>query len=338
MSVRISDVALEAGVSPATVARVINKNGYVSDEKRQRIQKAIKKLGYVPNRIASGLRKSKPYFIGHVVEVLSENPFFSVICNAVNETAERAGYHVLTALRQGDACKERVVIENLISLMVDAIIFTGNIASDAATINWIESRGIAVVMIERPSLGSKVDAVLLDSYQGARTAMQHMISCGHKEFGFLGMQHSQHEVEYQRYQGFRNALQENGLSYHPEWVRYIPDYTVEFGRKETDLLLQQSSLPTALFIPSDVLACGALQSLYDHGLKVPDDISIVGFDNTLSSLCSPRLTSIDLQLEQAGAAAVNMILERKKGSRTGIKTVMLSPVLVDRGSVRRIEL
>lgn len=336
MPIKITDVALEAGVSSTTVARVINNNGYVSDEKRKSVHRAIRKLGYVPNRIASGLRNSKPFFIGHVVEVLAENPFFSVICNAVNTTAEKAGYHVLTALKQGDPLKERAVIENLVSLMVDAIIFTGNVSSDAATIEWIQSRGIDVVMIERPSVGSKVDAVLLDSYQGALMAMEHMISLGHKEFGFLGMKHNRHDVEYQRYHGFCEALESAGLDYHPEWVRYVADYTVEFGRTEMLSMLQERQIPTALFIPSDVVACGALQALYSQGIQVPSDISIVGFDNTLSSICSPTLTSIDLQLEQAGATAVEMILERKNGLRMGVKTVTLSPMLIDRESVKRI--
>jgi len=334
VSIRISDVAQEAGVSPATAARVISNKGYVSDKKRAQVEQAIKKLGYVPNRIASSLRTNKPYFIGHVVEMPAENPFFSVICNTINETAEKAGYHVLTALKQGTQAKERAVIENLISLMVDAMIFTGNTASDADTIDWIQSRGISVVMIERPSYGSRVDAVLLDSYRGATLAMEHMIARGHREIGFLGMKHGQHEVEYQRYHGYRTALADHGLEPGPEWVGFVPDYTVEHGRQAINEMLRGGKIPTSLFITSDVLACGALQALYEHGIKVPDDLSIVGFDNTLSSICSPRLTSIEMQLEQAGAAAVEMILERKEGLRTGVKKVMLSPVLVDRGSVR----
>ena len=336
MSIRISDIARAANVSPATVARVVNNNGYVSEEKRQLVNQAIDELGYVPNKIASGLRRSKPYFIGHVLQVSSENPFFARICNAVNETAEKAGYHVLTALKQTDVMKERAVIENLIGLMVDAIVFTGNTVSDAATINWILARDIPVVMVERPRHGSQVDAVLLDSFQGASMAMEHMIMKGHKDIGFLGLKYEKHEVEYQRYRGFSSAMAAHGLKIREEWVRYAPDYTVEYGRQAMAEMLLSKKLPTALFITSDVVACGALQALYEKGLHVPEDMSIVGFDNTLSSLCSPQLTSIEMQLEQAGATAVEMIMERKKGARVGVKTVMLSPILVDRGSVKQM--
>ncbi len=336
MTIRISDIAKAANVSPATVARVVNNNGYVSEEKRQQVNKVIDELGYVPNKIASGLRTSKPIFIGHVLQVSPENPFFARICNAVNETAEKAGYHVLTALRQPDTSKERAAIENLIGLMVDAIVFTGNTASDAATINWIQSRGIPVVMVERPRYGSQVDAVLLDSFQGAGMAMEHIIAKGHKDIGFLGLKYEKHEVEYQRYHGFCSAMEAHGLKVRDDWVRYAPDYTVEYGRRAMEEMLTNKKLPTALFVTSDVIACGALQALYEKGLHVPDDISIVGFDNTLSSLCTPQLTSIEMQLEQAGATAVEMIMERKKGSRVGVKTVMLSPILVDRGSVKQM--
>jgi DNA-binding LacI/PurR family transcriptional regulator len=336
MTIRISDIAREAKVSPATVARVVNNNGYVSEEKRQLVSKAVDKLGYVPNKIASSLRNNKPNFIGHILPVSTENPFFARICNAVNETAEKAGYHVLTALRQMDTQKERVVIENLIGLMVDAIVFTGTTASDAATINWILSRDVPVVMVERPRRGSQCDAVLLDSASGASLATEHIIGSGHRDIGFIGVKYEEHEVEYQRYSGFSMAMSSHGLKPRDEWVRYAPDYTIECGRQAMEELLAQEQLPTAVFFTSDVLACGALQALYAKGLHVPEDMSVVGFDNTLSSLCSPQLTSIEMQLEQAGATAINMITERKKGSRVGVKTVMLSPILINRGSVKQL--
>lgn len=336
MSIRITDIARAANVSPATVARVVNNNGYVSEEKRQQVNRAVGELGYVPNMIASGLRKKMPYFIGHILPVSSENPFFARICNAVNVTAEKVGYHVLTALRQMDAAKERAVIENLIGLMVEAIIFTGNTASSAATIDWILSRDVPVVMVERPRYGSQVDAVLLDSASGATMATDHIIGKGHTDIGFLGLKNEKHEVEYQRYHGFTSALAAHGIKHREEWVRYAPDYTVEYGRQAMKELLILKNRPSAVFITSDVIACGALQALYERNLRVPEDMSIVGFDNTLSSQCSPQLTSIEMQLEQAGATAVDMIVERKKGARTGVKTVVLSPILVDRGSVRRI--
>ena len=336
MPVRIADIAKAASVSPATVTRVIHSNGYVSETKRQKVTQAIEQLGYVPNMIASGLRKRKPLFIGHVLPVSSENPFFARICNAVNETAESAGYHVLTALRQIEAAKERAVIENLIGLMVDAIVFTGNTASDVKAINWILSQGVPVVMVERPLRGSQVDAVLLDSTSGAALATSHIIIKGHTDIGFVGLKFEKHEVEYQRYQGFVSSLSAHGLKLKKEWVIYAPDYTVEYGRQAMNELLALENRPTAVFITSDVIACGALQALYEKGLHVPEDMSIVGFDNTLSSQCSPQLTSIEMQLEQAGATAVDMIVERKKGNRTGVKTVMLSPILVDRGSVKQI--
>ncbi|GHU83509.1 LacI family transcriptional regulator [Clostridia bacterium] len=336
MPVRIADIAAAANVSPATVARVVSNSGYVSEGKRQQVNRVIDELGYVPNRIASSLRKNKPYFIGHVMLVSSENPFFARIGSAVNDAAEKAGYHVLMASRQADAARERAVIENLLGLMVDAIIFTGDLSSDTKTINWVLSRGVPVVMVERPRHGSSVDAVLLDSYAGAAMAVEHIIAAGHRDIGFIGLKYQKPEVEYQRYNGFACAMRGAGLKIRSEWVRYASEYTVEDGRKATEELLAQNRLPTAVFVTSDVIACGALQAFYSKGMRVPEDMSIVGFDNTLSSLCTPPLTSIDMQLEQAGTTAVDMIVERKRDGREGVKTVTFSPVLINRGSVRQI--
>lgn len=331
----IADIARKAQVSPATVTRVINSSGYVSAQKRALVLKTIDDLGYVPNKFASGLRKNRSGFIGHVLPISSENPFFTRIGAAFDEAAQKAGYHVLTAVTHMDAMHEKIMIENLVSLMVEAIVFTTRTACDVSVINWILSRGIPVVMIERPKQIDNIDVILVDHFNAARIAAEHMLKKGHRDIGFIGREYgSGGAVEYERFSGFAEALGNWNVEARKECVRCMPDYSVEFGRQAMTEILTNKKLPSALLITSDVMACGVLQILYERGLKVPDDISIIGFDNTLSALSAPPLTSMELQPDQIGATAVDMILERKIGGRAGAKTVTLSPILIDRGSVR----
>lgn len=337
MNVTISDIASASGVSASTVARVINNNGYVSEEKRALVLQTIQKLGYVPNRLASSLRNNRRYFIGHILPVYVENPFFSRLCTEINSKAGQNGYHVLTTVTTLNHAEERAMLDALLGLMVDAIIFSGETASTDKDIEWVLSQGIPVVMVERPRRPNQVDAVLFDSYQGASLAVNHLVSKGHSKIGIISKSFSTSSVESRRYFGFTNTMEEHGFQVPQPWQQAVEDYTYENGKRAMEKMLHESSeLPTALFVTSDVLACGVLQALYEAGIRVPEDISIIGFDNTLSASCSPKLSSIEMQLEEAANLAVEMAINRSKKKYPGSKAVTLSPVLVERDSVRTI--
>jgi len=334
--VTIADIAAAACVSPATVARVVHDSGYVSSEKRTAIKRAIDELGYVPNKVARGLRNKRTNLIGHVLPLSSENPFFTRIAMAVEEAASQAGYHILTVVTQDSPEKERAMIEDLCGLMVEAIIFTAQTACDTAFIRQVVARGTPVVMIERPRDIPEIDIILLDSYEGSRVAAEHIAKRGHSQIGYISAIPSRGAVEHSRINGFVSTLKTHGLACQESWIRWTPDYFAEYGYQAMEEILGMDNRPSCMFITSDLLACGALQCLYRHGLRVPDDVSLVGYDNTLSALSTPPLTTIELQPAQVGAAAMDVVLERARGQRTGAKTVTLSPVLVDRGSVRNM--
>ena len=332
----ISDIADAADVSPATVARVVHNRGYVSEEKRGVIERVISELGYVPNKVARGLRNSRTNLIGHVLPLSLDNPLFTRIGASLEEAAYKAGYHILTVMTQNNPEKERAMIEDLCGLMVEAIIFTTQTSCDTAFIRRIAARGISIIMIERPRDISDSDIILLDSYEGARLATEHIVECGHQKIAFIGRGPSWGDVEKKRYDGFLSTLSAHGLSCPEEWIRWMPDYHADFGLEACEQILSTGDPPSCIFATSDLLACGVLQCLHAHGLRVPGDVSLVGYDNTLSSLSTPKITSIDLQPEQVGIAAIDMILERTEGLRVGSKTVTLSPILIDRGSVRAL--
>jgi LacI family transcriptional regulator len=334
--VTIADIAARARVSPATAARVIHDQGHVSAAKRSQIERAVAELGYVPNRVARSLRNRRTNLIGHILPLSSDNPFFARIAMAVEEEAGRAGYHVLTAVTRGSPEKEQAMVEDLCGLMVEAIIFTAKTACDTAFIRRVVLRGTPVVMIERPRDIPEIDIILMDSDEGSRAAAEHIAGKGHAQIGYIGAELSRGAVEQSRFNGFMKALEAYGCACQPQWIRRTPDYDAAYGYQAMECLLAMERRPTCVFIASDLLASGVLQCLYQRRLRVPDDISLVGYDNTLSALSAPPLTTIELQPAQVGSAAMNMVVERVSGHRIGAKTVTLSPVLIDRDSVRRM--
>lgn len=330
--ISIGAVAKLARVSPATAARVINNNGYVSQEKQAAVMRAIEELGYIPNLMAGNLRRKRSNFIGYMLPVLSENPFFTRFGNAFDQAAQEAGYQVLTAITHEDPDREKQLVTSLVGMMVEAIVFLGSmLGSD--TIQWVLSQGVPVVMIEQPGKVYGADSIAIDNYQAVQISLNHVISRGHRKIGFIGRAFRDSIVE-QRYRGFMDGMQEHGLEPLSKNVCTMPDYSVEYGRQAIFRMLDGGDPPTAVVTTSDMLACGALQGLYERGLRVPDDISLVGFDNTVSALSAPPLTSMELQPDLIGAAAVDMVIERRQKERTSSKTVIFSPVLVDRGSVK----
>lgn len=335
-TVTIADVAQAAQVSPATVARVVHGRGYVSAQKRAAIEQSIRQLGYVPNQMARGLRNQKTNLIGHVLPLSSENPFFARVSASIEEEAYRSGFHVLTVVSQGNAEKERAMVEDVCGLMVEALIFTAQTSCDTSLIQWVLSRGIPVVMIERPRDIADIDVVLLDSMEGARLAAAHFVSKGHRDIAYIGAHPSRHQVENSRFNGFINALAAHKVSVPARWVQFTRDYDAAYGYEAMQRILSKGSPPSGVFAASDLLACGVLQCLHDRKLSVPDDISLIGYDNTLASLSAPPLTSIELQPSLIGRAAVDMVLERTQDRRMGAKTVTLSPVLTERESVRSL--
>jgi len=270
--VTITDIAKKAGVSPATVARVIHNNGYVSKDKQHVIEQVIKTLGYVPNKVARGLRNRKTNFIGHILPLSGENPFFTRVGSAINSAAEAAGFHVLTAISHGNPDKEQLLIEDLVGLMVEAIIFTAQTTCSTELIEWVLSQGVQVVMIERPRDISGIDIVLLDGFEGSRLAARHLHAHGHSKIAFIGVDSKRHFVDEQRYKGFLSATSQYGWNIPAHWIRLLPDYTVAYGYEAMEGILATEEYPTAVFAGSDILACGALQCLYENHLRVPDDI------------------------------------------------------------------
>lgn len=307
--VRMIDVARRAGVSTATVGRVIHNQGYVSEEARQQVEQAIQETGFQLNLVAQSLRRQRSYTIGHVLTSLLPNPFFAGVEVGVEEVAVECGYNVVLWNALNSAARERQGIEAFIQRQVEAVIFTT--PRDAANVALALDAGLEVVQVERPV---PVDShmVLVDNYTGARAAMEHLLQLGHRRIGYLGkvMDGSPELVDNQRYRGYLDALAVAGVEVANSWVSLeLNPYSIVDGYRGLQQLLANEPDMTALLVFSDIMAAGVLQAAHDLHLRVPDELSVVGFDNTYSLYLSPPLTTVAIPMVEVGKAAAQVAIE-----------------------------
>ena len=337
--VRIKDVAAHAGVSVATITRVINETGYVSAATREKVQQSIKELGYIPNRMASALKNNSTRIIRNLVPAIDINPFFTSVGASISHYAQEHDYRILTIATQGNARVETSLINDLIGRMVEGIIFTGDMLSKPENIQAVLNKGIPIIMIERPLDVYGVDKVLINDLEGSSLAARRFLASGHRRVGFIGVDRP-NRVDINRYEGFRMTMARNGVVLRPRDHFRVEDYKAPLGYHAMKTLIgrysHRADIPGAFFFASDILACGALQYLYEIGLRVPDDISVIGYDNTLSAMTAPPLSSIAFPIEEIGKTVMRLFLERREGGRTYAQSVELCPFFADRGSVRSL--
>lgn len=331
MVVKITDVAKYANVSPSAVSRVIHNSGYISKEKREDIENALKELCYVPNRVAQGLKTQNTKMIGHILPSTYPNPFYSGISYGVDLEASNLGYHMLSLFSYGDATRETGLIDQMISRMVDGIIFTGVISPES--VKKMMNLGIPAVMIERTEGIKGVDKILVDNIEGAFTATDYLIKNNHKSIGFIGVSPLD-DIEKDRYDGYIKALKSSNININKENIKFSEDYTAEEGYRLASEIMKGKSVPTAIFVTSDRLVTGILQYLYKNNIRVPDDISIVGYDNSFAEVFSPKITTIDNPTEEMGREAVKLLMDRMLNKESSIKSIVLHTTIVERESVK----
>ena len=337
--VRIHDVASHAGVSLMTITRVINNKGYVADETRERVQKSIKALGYIPNHMAKALKNSRTGIIGNVFPLNTTNPVFSKISQSLKDAALSYGFKILPVYTEDEPERDEQMLHELIGRMVEGIIFINVVRLSRKAMQHVISKKIPIVMLERPMCIRGVDKLVWDNTGGSAIAVSRFVAAGHRRLGFIGRKFGKERDERDRFEGFRQGLVNAGLDLEEKNTRLTEDYAVEYGYGAMkQLLIEQSAKkrPSGIYITSDVLLCGALQYLYEAGLKVPADISIVSHDNTLSAMCSPPITTVAIPFEAMGETALSLFWERREGKRDFDKSITLSPCLMDRVSVQNL--
>jgi LacI family transcriptional regulator len=342
-TVTLADIAEHVGVSKATVARAISAKGYVADDVRLRIEQAASDLGYRPNLVAKGFRSKRSYTIGHIVRGTIENPFFGHVARSIELEALKHGYKVFLYNQDGSAEHEREGVERFIERRVDAVIFT--YAKDADNIQLLVDEAIPVVQIERDQRG-KAHTVFVDNRAGAELGMRHLLDLGHRRIAFIGgdpdlfsRSYSRpRSVEEERLDAYRETLAAAGIDIDDALIQ-LGSYLMPGERGENasgygpmEALLALDERPTAVFTGCDLMATGALQCLYKAGLRIPDDMSVVGFDDTVATYLSPMLTTVAQPMQEVGARAVEFALAAIDDPDVAPRSIMLTPKLVVRDS------
>jgi LacI family transcriptional regulator len=306
---RMIDVARQAGVSTATVGRVLHNRGYVSEETRRRVEKAIRDTDFQLNLVAQSLRRQRSLTIGHILTNLLPNPYFAGVEVGVEEVAVQRGYNVMLWNAMGSAERERKGVEVFIQRQVDAIVFTT--PRTAENVELALKAGLEVVQVERP-VSADSHMVLVDNYVGARAAVEHLLQLGHRRIGYLGqiVVGSPEIVDNQRYRGYLDALTAAGIAVRDEWVVLDLDaYSMADGYAGLHKLLAAPPSVTAVIVFSDIMAAGVLQAIHELKLRTPDDISVIGFDNTYAPYLSPPLTTVAIPMVELGKAAAQVAID-----------------------------
>ena len=315
----LAAVAQHAGVSTATVARVLKNEGYVREETRIRVEAAIKETSYRTNAFARGLRTNRSFMIANFLQATTRNPIFAEIARGVEEEAFRSGYTVILLNIEGNPERERVGVERMIERRVDAMIFTH--AMDATHLDMAMAAGIPIVQVER-LLDRPTFAISVDNYSGCLDAIRHLTQLGHRRIGFIGGDPAIYgstgpmlrSIEQERLEGYNEGLRLAGLGSDPDLIvlaRYLhptDGSPTAYGQQGMRTLLALRERPTAVLATADLLVAGALQEVYRAGLRIPDDMSVIGYDNSIAPFLAPILTTVSQPMRAMGNAASELAL------------------------------
>lgn len=332
MGITMTDIAKAAGASVATVGRVIHKNGYVSQEARERIEKAIAELGYVPDRSARILKCQKSGIIGSLV-VQNPNSLYYRVNDSIQAAARASGFELLTMEAQPGQHMEEGIIRNFIGLHVDGLVITSDLSVTAEHFIQLRQAKIPVVAVERGYPEQGVDSLLVQDREACRDAVLRIAEKGHERIAFIGAL-PVHNVERLRLEGYLTALKEAGLPESRELIRLLPDYSAEGARCAAEELFALPCPPTAIFCAADTLAAGVLQTAYNLNMRVPEDLSLVGYDDVLSRLLSPPVDSVGLLLDGIGEQVMEMLKKRMESWEIPAVCKSIGTAYQDRGTVR----
>ena len=321
--VRLKDVAVLAGVSTATVSRVLHSNGYVSAHARGRVEEALRESGYRLNAVAQELRRQRTITIGLILHGELSHPFVGEIVIGAEQAAAEHGFNVLLFNAHGNADRERECVETLLKRRVDGIVFTTAMQGD--NVSLAVDAGVRAVEIGR-RLCDTASAVIVGNHAAATEAMRHLISLGHRKIGFLGEPFPRGsddaadipgaDIPRERFDAYLDALEACGQvldSSHIVLGRYPREQGgwggLKAGADYMRRLLSQAPDLTAVFAVSDLVAAGAMQALYAKGIRVPEQLSVIGFDDTFAKYLAPPLTTVRQPMFDMGYKAVSLAIK-----------------------------
>ena len=333
----LRQVAKNAGVSISTVSRVLNDSSKVNAATRKLVEKEIKNLGYEPNRVAQRMRyrRGSTKLLGLITPDI-KNPYYSSIVRGVEDVAYKKNSAVMLCNSDEVAAKERFYLKVLQSESVDGVILPP-IHEHGKIIDELIKKGLPVICVDRRLAKLTVDTVVVDNHKGAYNATAQLINMGHRRIGFISsMPHFSSFKE--RRQGYENALTSHGIELRQEYIRLGDQRKPETGKQFAHELLSLEDRPTAIFVSNNLMTLGAIEAIHQKNLTIPDDISLIGFDDMpWAKSINPPLSVVSQPAYEMGRRAANMFFQRIEDPGCDPALVTLDPVLVMRDSCKIIE-
>jgi len=331
--VTIKDIARLAKVSHTTVSRALNNKTRIKAETKERILSIAKQLNYRPNLLAKSLIEKRTKTLGLVITNI-ENPFYNELAHSIESTARSMGYNIIFCCSHSDISIERHHIEMLRSKGVDGIIFTSAHIEDPNIIA-LAHESFPIILVNRrtynPLVKEKIDYVGIDNILGGFMAVEHLIKIGHRRIGIIGGS-NESSVGHERVEGGKRALKAYGIEEKEDYF-LDGDFLRESGYKGAKKFMSMLEPPTAIFATNDYMALGAMHSILEEGLRIPEDIALIGFNNIeFSSLRGIELTTIGQKKYEMGFLAVKLLIENieRRNLSSSPREILLKPELIIR--------
>ncbi|MGQ0604152.1 MAG: LacI family DNA-binding transcriptional regulator [Anaerolineales bacterium] len=305
----ISDVARAARVSVSTVSRVLNNKDDVGAETKEKVRQAAKELRFSPSLAAKGMRSRTTHVIGLVLPEVTE-PFELAVIQGVGSAIRGSGYDLLIYAADNPPLSRRASWEQEHVALLSSGLTDGNIVVTPAASTFPEKARI--VVIDPKDEGANVPSIVATNRMGALAVMEYLVGLGHRRIGFIGGR-SDALSAMRRFEGYKDGLTTAGLPYDPALVQ-SGDYTRQRGQEAARQLLSQPNPPTAIFAANDASAMGVMDIAQELGLRIPQSLSVVGFDNIPETMrVTPQLTTVDQSIQEMGALATRMLIRMLQG-------------------------
>jgi LacI family transcriptional regulator len=332
----MKDIAKDLGISQATVSKVLRKHPDISEKTRQRVLERVKELDYQPNSLARSLVTGRSYLIGLVAPSLL-HPFFAEIARGISSAVRDKGYFLIVASSEEDPELEKEEISRLLSRRLDALVIA-SAATEVEQFDRMDRMSQPYVLIDRDMNGLAANFVGVNEVKVGRLATEHLIEMGCRRIAHIrGQDNSPGNG---RFEGYRQALHDRGVPYSDDYVvrrRLVDTETAHQGGEAMRLLLERDPKPDGVFCFNDPLAIGAMSSILDAGLRIPEDIALIGCGDLPNDNClRVPLSSIDQQSNMLGQRAAELVLSLLESKqRPRARTIILEPALVVRSSTQR---
>ncbi|TDQ59669.1 LacI family transcriptional regulator [Mesocricetibacter intestinalis] len=328
----MKDIARIAQVSTSTVSHVINNSRFVSDEIREKVMQVVESLNYTPSALARSLKVKETKTIGMLVTA-TNNPFFMEVMAGVEQYCQQHQYNLILATTEGDEQRLQHNLQTLVQKKVDGLLLmctdTGLASGPGLNLN------LPLVVMDWWPTELGADKIFENSAYGGFLATQALLDAGHRRIGII-TGNLKKSLARNRLQGYKKALRQAGIPLRREWI-VESHFDFQGGMQGMDKLLSLAQPPTAVFACSDTIAVGAYHSLWKHNLRIPEDMSLIGYDDIeLAAYLAPPLSTVHQPKKELGRLAVERLLQRIKNSAENNRTFLLEPRLVLRDSIKKL--